>query len=254
MKYVASIRHRPMDRLQVILGIRPPQKESSTPFAELDAIYTHLFSSAFNIQLVMQIMGILIAPIKTGAPLATPIDIEDFLSLETGDVELILGDLSSVLRCEMRYVPIQLLHASLGDFLHDRKRSRQFYIEGSTQLKELALLCFKNLKKRNASSTVLRYAYRSLVEHCSKAVMTSELEGLILEFPVVSSCEELVATCAQQGSPFVNTFEVYTFLIKYLTYLRSSVCKPNCLLFCASDYIFHAHSPFHERSGYVSST
>lgn len=59
--------------------------------------------------------------------------------------------------------------------------------------------------------------------------MTSELENLICRFPVVSSCEEFVATCAQQGfsAPFVNTFEVYTFLVKFLTYLQSSVCKLN---------------------------
>jgi hypothetical protein len=61
--------------------------------------------------------------------------------------------------------------------------------------------------------------------------MTSELEDLILGFPVVSFCEEFVATCAQQGSPFINTFEVYTFLVKFLIYLQSSVCKLNHLLF-----------------------
>ena len=259
MKYVASIRHRPMDRLQEMLGVYPSQNESGTPFAELDAIYMHLFSSVSEIQAVLRIMGILIAPIKTGSPLETPVDIEEFLSLEAGDVELILADLCSVVRCEMRYVPIQLLHASLGDFLRDKKRSRQFYIDGSTQHKELALLCFKSMRKRSeayprcslifnvngftfidASSTTLRYAYRSLVEHCSKAVMTSELEDLILGFPVVSCCEEFVATCAQQGfsAPFVSIFEVYSFLVKFLTYLRSSVCKLNNFLFWTSDYIF----------------
>jgi hypothetical protein len=56
--------------------------------------------------------------------------------------------------------------------------------------------------------------------------MTSELEVLILEFPLVSTCEGFIATCAQQGfcAPFINTFEVYTFLVKFLTYLKSSVC------------------------------
>lgn len=149
MKYVASIRHRPMDRLQEMLRVHPSQNESGTPFSELDAIYIHLFSSISNIQAVLQIMGILIAPIKTESPLETLIDIEEFLSLKAGDVELILADLSSVVRCEMRYGPIQLLHTSLGDFLHDKRRSRQFYIDGSTQHTELALLCFKSMKKRS---------------------------------------------------------------------------------------------------------
>lgn len=84
--------------------------------------------------------------------------------------------------------------------------------------------------------------------------MTNELEDLILGFPVVSSCEEFVATCAQQGSPFVNTFEVYTFLVKFLTYLQSSVCELNNLLFWASDYLFRENSPFNERNSYVGNT
>jgi hypothetical protein len=155
MKYVASIRHRPMNRLQEMLGVHPSQNESGTPFAELDAIYMHLFSSVSNIQAVLRIMGILIAPIKTGSPLETPVDIEEFLSLEAGDVELILADLSSVVRCEMRYGPIQLLHASLGDFLRDKKRSRQFYIDSSTQHKELALLCFKSMNKRSEAPSAM---------------------------------------------------------------------------------------------------
>jgi hypothetical protein len=149
MKFVASFRHRPMDRLQEILDVHPSKNDSGTPFSELDAIYMHLFSSVCNIQAVLKIMGILIAPNKTGSPLETPVDIEEFLSLKTGDVELILADLSSVVRCDMRYGPIQLLHASLGDFLHDKKRSRQFYIDGSTQHKELALLCFKSIQNRS---------------------------------------------------------------------------------------------------------
>jgi hypothetical protein len=184
---------------------------------------------------------------KTGSPLETPFEIEEFLSLKPGDVELILADLSSVVCCDMRNGPIQLLHASLGDFLHDKNRSRQFYIENPTQHKELALLCFKSMKNRSkaylrgffifvvnpftvidVSSTILRYAYRSLVEHCSKAVMTSELEVLILEFPLVSTFEGFIATCAQQG---FCTFEVYTFLVKFLTYLKSSVCDKTIYFF-----------------------
>ena len=109
---------------------------------------------------------------------STSVDIEDFLSLKASDVELILADLSSVVRCNMRYGPIQLLHASLGDFLHDKKRSKQFYINGYTQHLELVLLCFKSMQNRSkaylrgssswysllifllsdASSTILRYA------------------------------------------------------------------------------------------------
>jgi hypothetical protein len=86
--------------------------------------------------------------------------------------------------------------------------------------------------------------------------MTSELKNLILGFPLVSFCEEFIASCAQQGfsAPFVNTFEVYTFLVKFLTFLQSSVCKQNNLLFWASDYPFRENSLFNEQNGYVGDT
>ena len=39
-KFVASIRHQPADRLDIILGLRAPRNE--LPFAELDALYMHI--------------------------------------------------------------------------------------------------------------------------------------------------------------------------------------------------------------------
>ncbi|KIM40824.1 hypothetical protein M413DRAFT_154407 [Hebeloma cylindrosporum] len=42
INYVSSIRHKPHDRLDVILGIHPPQRD--LPFAELDALYVHILS------------------------------------------------------------------------------------------------------------------------------------------------------------------------------------------------------------------
>jgi len=67
--------------------------------------------------------------------------------------------------------------------------------------------------------------------------MTNELKDLILGFPVVSLSEGLIATCAQQGFsvPFVNTSEVYMFLVKFLTYLKSSV-RNQTICCCDSDY------------------
>jgi len=75
--------------------------------------------------------------------------------------------------------------------------------------------------------------------------MTSELKDLILGFPVVSICEEFIATCAQQGfsAPFVNTSEVYMFLVKFLTYLKSSVCTQT-ICYRDSDYPLRKIKPF----------
>ena len=88
--------------------------------------------------------------------------------------------------------------------------------------------------------------------------MTSELEDLILEFPLVSTCEGFVATCAQQGfcAPFINAFEVYTFLVKYLTYLKFSVCNQTICSFVILTILFfnYVKSPFKKQNGYVNNT
>jgi hypothetical protein len=42
IRYVSSIRHKPVDHLAIILGLRPPQRD--LPFAELDALYLHICS------------------------------------------------------------------------------------------------------------------------------------------------------------------------------------------------------------------
>jgi hypothetical protein len=56
--YVSSIRHKPTDRLDIVLAIRPPQKD--LPFAELDALYTHIFTGVEEIEPVLEILSFLI--------------------------------------------------------------------------------------------------------------------------------------------------------------------------------------------------
>jgi hypothetical protein len=127
VKYVSSIRHQPADRLNVILGIRPPRHARDMPFGELDALYTHIFSAVEpeEIETVLLILGFHLLPKDYDA-----LDIEDlehFFLLSKGDITMLLGDLSSLLVVS-DFVGIQLLHASLGDFLLDAARSKEFYI------------------------------------------------------------------------------------------------------------------------------
>jgi hypothetical protein len=53
--------------------------------------------------------------------------IEEFLFFQPGDVELYLGDLSSLVNIGPEQ-EINILHASLADFLLDLTRSKEFWI------------------------------------------------------------------------------------------------------------------------------
>ncbi|KDR76535.1 hypothetical protein GALMADRAFT_449836 [Galerina marginata CBS 339.88] len=48
IKYVQSPKHRPDDRLSVVLGLSPAPSHE-TPFAQLDALYSHIFASVHDI-------------------------------------------------------------------------------------------------------------------------------------------------------------------------------------------------------------
>ena len=130
IRYVASIRHKPVDRLDIILGIRPPQRD--LPFAELDALYTHILSGAEDIEHVLEILGVIFFCDHSGSRKwnLRPQMIEKVLGLQPGDVELYLGDLNSLVyiepgRCSQY---IRVLHATLTDFFVDPTRSKIFWI------------------------------------------------------------------------------------------------------------------------------
>ena len=91
IRYVSSIRHKPTDRLDIVLGICPSQKD--LPFVELDALYTHIFTGVEEIERVLELLSLLLTTISYSLELPR---IEEFLSLQPGDVELHLGDLSSL--------------------------------------------------------------------------------------------------------------------------------------------------------------
>lgn len=163
MRHVSSIRHWLMDRLQEILGIQASPNESAAPFVELDTldtIYIHILSSVSDIQATLKILSILVLPVRDGSALECPADIEDFLSLASGEVRLILGELSSVVRCDMQYIPVEIMHASLGDFLLDKQRPRQYHVDAGKTHAMMARLCVQHTENEIIRSSRTRPSLR----------------------------------------------------------------------------------------------
>jgi len=152
IRYVASIRHKPADRLDVILGIRPPQRD--LPFAELDALYTHILASVEDIEHVLEILSFVLLLDDGHSPDRDQrlFVIETFLCLRPGDVEQYLGDLNSLVTIENSYyigkggVPelrVRVLHASLTDFFVDPTRSKKFWINRRARHAAFARRCLQ---------------------------------------------------------------------------------------------------------------
>jgi len=142
IRYVSSIRHKPMDRLDIVLGIRPPQKD--LPFTELDALYMHILAGVEDVGPVLKILSFLFFGYDDA--LERPFhEIEQILSLQPGDVELYLGDLSSLINIEPNQ-RICVLHASLQDFLVDPTRSKELWINPRTRHAAFARRCLQSLQ------------------------------------------------------------------------------------------------------------
>ncbi|KAF4611551.1 hypothetical protein D9613_004493 [Agrocybe pediades] len=125
VRYIQSPRHRPDQRLDAILNLRPPFKD--LPFTELDALYRHIISKADDLSIVLNILAF---PVLYGSFDVTYL--EKMLHLEEGDVEVILADLQSLITIldSPWWDPgksVKLLHKSLTDFLCDSQRAGDLY-------------------------------------------------------------------------------------------------------------------------------
>ena len=143
INYVSSIRHKPQDRLDIVLGIRPPHRD--LPFAELDALYIRILTGVEDIDSVLDILSIVIFSNPGGQMHWGLPQIEEFLSLEPGDVELHLGDLSSLVNFGPDQA-IHILHASLTDFFVDPARSKEFWINPPGRHTTFARRCLELLQ------------------------------------------------------------------------------------------------------------
>ncbi|KAF4611434.1 hypothetical protein D9613_004438 [Agrocybe pediades] len=132
IRYVESPRHRPDQRLDAALNLRPPFKD--LPFTELDALYRHIIYKAEDPSRVLDILAF---PILYGEFYVEYI--ERILQLEEGDVEVILADFQSLVTIGMPSSAshghiesaVKFRHKSLTDFLCDSQRAAELYRDHS---------------------------------------------------------------------------------------------------------------------------
>jgi hypothetical protein len=154
-KYVSTIRCQPADRLNVVLGIRPPRHAHEMPFGELDALYRHIFTALEDRGTVLLVLGFWLLQ----APRFRTWDIEQFFLLNRGDVEILFGDLCSVITISEDNISIS--HASLSDFLLDVARSKEFYIDLSHIHTRCMHLCFHH----NKQCTLSHFSSKKLLHY-----------------------------------------------------------------------------------------
>ncbi len=153
MKFISALDTSPPRQLDVILGVRATQA-GDIPFAEIDALYTHILSSVRDTQLMLDILALLLGYFDFRETWR-PSNISRFLGIDQEDVDIIISSLASITarsksrkaRHERR---VYISHASLNDFLSDRNRSGQFHINRAVYTTKLVHTGIKFLcsKKR----------------------------------------------------------------------------------------------------------
>jgi hypothetical protein len=248
VKYVSSIRHQPAERLNVVLGICPTRHTREMPFGELDALYRHIFTAVEDSKTVLLILGFFWL-----RPLSHPFfpmnvgNIEHFLLLNRGDIEMLFGDLSSVIMISNHRPYFHILHASLCDFLFDAARSKEFYIDSSSIHAMYMHLCFQHLKQcmstyfpsiefaaylhltdsiSNGHSAHINYAVCNLVWHCENTPQSASLQlhEEILNFslhPPDSCFPSTMLGCS-----------LFIYIPKYLQFIKTLSCPRffSCLI------------------------
>ena len=120
IRYIQSPKHRPDDRLEVILRLRSSQ-EGDKPYAQLDALYGLIFAgveSRFQLERICLVLGILFFQSKgsdffTAAHNCTTI--EKILGMKAGDLVLLLDPILSLVAIEGG--DLRIYHKTLFDYL-----------------------------------------------------------------------------------------------------------------------------------------
>jgi len=81
------------------------------------------------------------------------------------------------------------------------------------------------MKLSDRQGLILRYAYRSFIEHCRGATITDDIQAFFLNFPLMSSCEEIFEASSTGGhtDPIFEPSELIPFLVNFLSYLKTEV-------------------------------
>jgi len=127
IRYIQSEKHRPDDRLEVILRLLPPQGPDQ-PYTQLDTLYSLIFQgveSHDQLEKICLVLGIVCvhnhAVLFPDVSYSECSTIEGVFGMRAGDVILLLSPILSLVVIDNEEV--RILHKSLFDYLLDPTRS-----------------------------------------------------------------------------------------------------------------------------------
>ncbi|KAJ8077673.1 hypothetical protein PM082_002106 [Marasmius tenuissimus] len=131
IKFILLAYHNPITQLRIILDYTPQNHSSNSSFSELDRLYHIVFSINPNHEKLLSILAAIIFVDPYVSP--TPMFVEFLLNLPSGDVDLTLRAMHSVLDVRGGRDAIRVFHISFRDYILDETRSGPFCIDRAAQ-------------------------------------------------------------------------------------------------------------------------
>ncbi|KAF5328579.1 hypothetical protein D9619_011474 [Psilocybe cf. subviscida] len=132
MRFLETSSASPKVMLEIVQGVKPAEDHS--PFAQIDAVYSYIFSQVKNKPAVKAILGIHFIMNIPGPRLSVTFTMclllyNNLYNLEM--LESLISDLTSILRLDTkaRNAGLVFYHASLGDYLRDQSRSGVHHVD-----------------------------------------------------------------------------------------------------------------------------
>ncbi|KAJ8095436.1 hypothetical protein PM082_023206 [Marasmius tenuissimus] len=127
IKFITLAGNHPVNKLRLILDNSPTNRPGGSPFPELDVLYHTILEATSEPEEVHAILVAILVLRDYLSP--TPAHIELLLGLSSGQVDLTLRGMHSVLRIHSWADAIQLHHTSFRDYLLDGNPSRNFHVD-----------------------------------------------------------------------------------------------------------------------------
>ncbi|KAF5376275.1 hypothetical protein D9615_008484 [Tricholomella constricta] len=256
LKFIDEEYYSPLDRLDEVLNAS--STSTSTPFAELDKLYTQILSTCPHTDRLKRVLGYLLAPSDRLSNPPWAATIETVLNLRRGEVRLTLRGLHSLLGFTSTSVldenseivgvdiSIQSLHASLGDFLFDKERAGKFYIdleECHADIVRGSWTIFSNWVTKNGESLYLSTRQHLLDNFCFHLSQVQEKRQLLDDFKRGNKVTWAPFVQASTRWPSLK-WKISHILYNVLKALQSLVTPPEAFirqLVDLSDFVYLTH-------------
>ena len=135
IRFIQSPKHSPVDRLQIVLGLRQPCKQDQ-PFHSLDLLYRVIFLEIQDLDElekihrafgIMRLRSLKIGLFESSRWTTDQGAIEELLELSPGKIVLLFDDLLSLVTFDQS--DIRIFHKSLFDYLLDPNRSGDLQLD-----------------------------------------------------------------------------------------------------------------------------